>query len=138
MYSTMNQLLIGVFNCMCAYAHRKRVINWINATGGTSSAFDVTTKTIIEYSDALQGTVKLGLKQGLAKGTSIETTTTISDNTGRVYHYTRASSMLKDLTKVCLDKSFSNKCQSVAREVLEEALGTRMHETNNNDPLKFL
>ncbi|GKB21979.1 hypothetical protein Tco_0855902, partial [Tanacetum coccineum] len=23
-------------------------------------------------------------------------------------------------------------------QMLEEALGTRMHETNNNDPLKFL
>ncbi|CAI5513187.1 unnamed protein product [Closterium sp. Naga37s-1] len=28
-------------------AHRQRIINWINATGGTSSAFDVTTKGIL-------------------------------------------------------------------------------------------
>lgn len=27
--------------------HRQRIINWINATGGTSSAFDVTTKGIL-------------------------------------------------------------------------------------------
>ena len=27
-------------------AHRQRIINWINATGGTSSAFDVTTKVL--------------------------------------------------------------------------------------------
>jgi hypothetical protein len=25
-------------------AHRQRIVNWINAIGGTSSAFDVTTK----------------------------------------------------------------------------------------------
>eukprot|EP00250_Pteridium_aquilinum_P027772 c3573_g1_i1 orf=286-3306(+) len=34
----------------CAYnqdGHRQRIINWINATGGTSSAFDVTTKGIL-------------------------------------------------------------------------------------------
>ncbi|KAK8688003.1 hypothetical protein V6N13_086792 [Hibiscus sabdariffa] len=28
-------------------AHRQRIVNWINATGGTSSAFDVTTKGIL-------------------------------------------------------------------------------------------
>lgn len=27
-------------------AHRQRIVNWINATGGTSSAFDVTTKVL--------------------------------------------------------------------------------------------
>lgn len=27
-----------------ADAHRQRIVNWINAAGGTSSAFDVTTK----------------------------------------------------------------------------------------------
>lgn len=27
-------------------AHRQRIVNWINATGGTSSAFDVTTKVV--------------------------------------------------------------------------------------------
>lgn len=34
----------------CSYnqdAHRQRIVNWINATGGTSSAFDVTTKGIL-------------------------------------------------------------------------------------------
>ncbi|XP_010259617.1 PREDICTED: uncharacterized protein LOC104598963 isoform X2 [Nelumbo nucifera] len=30
--------------CYNQDAHRQRIINWINATGGTSSAFDVTTK----------------------------------------------------------------------------------------------
>ena len=29
---------------MDADAHRQRIVNWINAAGGTSSAFDVTTK----------------------------------------------------------------------------------------------
>lgn len=29
---------------LSADAHRQRIVNWINATGGTSSAFDVTTK----------------------------------------------------------------------------------------------
>ncbi|KAK9061766.1 hypothetical protein SSX86_018949 [Deinandra increscens subsp. villosa] len=33
--------------CYNQDAHRQRVINWINATGGTSSAFDVTTKGIL-------------------------------------------------------------------------------------------
>lgn len=28
-------------------AHRQRIVNWVNATGGTSSAFDVTTKGIL-------------------------------------------------------------------------------------------
>ncbi|KAL5095817.1 hypothetical protein RYX36_000144 [Vicia faba] len=28
-------------------AHRQRIVNWINATGGTSSAFDITTKGIL-------------------------------------------------------------------------------------------
>ncbi|KAJ0901493.1 putative alpha-amylase [Helianthus annuus] len=32
--------------CYNQDAHRQRVINWINATSGTSSAFDVTTKVI--------------------------------------------------------------------------------------------
>ncbi|KAH7435067.1 hypothetical protein KP509_06G047800 [Ceratopteris richardii] len=34
----------------CSYnqdAHRQRIVNWINAAGGTSSAFDVTTKGIL-------------------------------------------------------------------------------------------
>nr|GMD58758.1 Alpha-amylase isozyme 2A [Ipomoea batatas] len=30
--------------CYNQDAHRQRIVNWINATGGTSSAFDVTTK----------------------------------------------------------------------------------------------
>ncbi|KAK8693353.1 hypothetical protein V6N13_070938 [Hibiscus sabdariffa] len=34
-------------------AHRQRIVNWINATGGTSSAFDVTTKGILH--SALHG-----------------------------------------------------------------------------------
>lgn len=29
-----------------ADAHRQRIVNWINATSGTSSAFDVTTKVL--------------------------------------------------------------------------------------------
>lgn len=33
--------------CYNQDAHRQRIINWINATGGTSSAFDVTTKGIL-------------------------------------------------------------------------------------------
>ncbi|XP_071707052.1 probable alpha-amylase 2 [Rutidosis leptorrhynchoides] len=33
--------------CYNQDAHRQRVINWINATGGSSSAFDVTTKGIL-------------------------------------------------------------------------------------------
>eukprot|EP00249_Psilotum_nudum_P024116 c29097_g1_i4 orf=478-3012(+) len=32
--------------CYNQDAHRQRIVNWINATGGTSSAFDVTTKGI--------------------------------------------------------------------------------------------
>jgi hypothetical protein len=37
-------------------SHRQRIINWINAAGGTSSAFDVTTKVMKNYSwDALLG-----------------------------------------------------------------------------------
>lgn len=32
-----------------ADAHRQRIVNWINATGGTSSAFDVTTKVIFGH-----------------------------------------------------------------------------------------
>ncbi|KAJ0495128.1 putative alpha-amylase [Helianthus annuus] len=36
--------------CYNQDAHRQHVINWINATGGTSSAFDVTTNVIhLEY-----------------------------------------------------------------------------------------
>ncbi|MCO5584846.1 hypothetical protein L7F22_038778 [Adiantum nelumboides] len=34
----------------CSYdqdAHRQRIVNWLNATGGTSSAFDVTSKGIL-------------------------------------------------------------------------------------------
>lgn len=34
-------------------AHRQRIVNWINAAGGTSSAFDVTTKGILH--SALHG-----------------------------------------------------------------------------------
>lgn len=34
----------GVWFSVIPDAHRQRIINWINATGGTSSAFDVTTK----------------------------------------------------------------------------------------------
>eukprot|EP00850_Spirogloea_muscicola_P015054 SM000112S23996 [mRNA] locus=s112:205571:213129:- [translate_table: standard] len=33
--------------CYNQDAHRQRIINWVNATGGTSSAFDVTTKGIL-------------------------------------------------------------------------------------------
>lgn len=33
--------------CYNQDAHRQRIINWINATGGTSSAFDITTKGIL-------------------------------------------------------------------------------------------
>nr|XP_004233383.1 uncharacterized protein LOC101249042 isoform X1 [Solanum lycopersicum]XP_010317125.1 uncharacterized protein LOC101249042 isoform X1 [Solanum lycopersicum] len=33
--------------CYNQDAHRQRIINWINATGGSSSAFDVTTKGIL-------------------------------------------------------------------------------------------
>ncbi|KAL1809635.1 uncharacterized protein LOC108196268 [Daucus carota subsp. sativus] len=33
--------------CYNQDAHRQRIVNWINATGGTSSAFDVTTKGIL-------------------------------------------------------------------------------------------
>ncbi|XP_065855387.1 uncharacterized protein [Euphorbia lathyris] len=33
--------------CYNQDAHRQRLVNWINATGGTSSAFDVTTKGIL-------------------------------------------------------------------------------------------
>ncbi|KAK9944220.1 hypothetical protein M0R45_009798 [Rubus argutus] len=36
------------------HAHRQRIVNWINATGGTSSAFDVTTK------DGMTGTTHQG------------------------------------------------------------------------------
>jgi alpha-amylase len=36
-----------------ADSHRQRIINWINAAGGTSSAFDVTTKGILH--SALHG-----------------------------------------------------------------------------------
>lgn len=36
-------------------SHRQRIINWINAAGGTSSAFDVTTKV-------LQGLIFLFMK----------------------------------------------------------------------------
>lgn len=35
--------------CYNQDAHRQRIINWINATDGTSSAFDVTTKGILHY-----------------------------------------------------------------------------------------
>ncbi|XP_047312838.1 uncharacterized protein LOC124916150 [Impatiens glandulifera] len=35
--------------CYNQDAHRQRIINWINATGGTSSAFDVTTKGILHH-----------------------------------------------------------------------------------------
>ncbi|KAL5582175.1 hypothetical protein UlMin_014617 [Ulmus minor] len=35
--------------CYNQDAHRQRIVNWINATGGTSSAFDVTTKGILHY-----------------------------------------------------------------------------------------
>jgi len=28
-------------------AHRQRIVDWINATGGTAGAFDVTTKGIL-------------------------------------------------------------------------------------------
>ncbi|WJX12780.1 hypothetical protein P8452_03249 [Trifolium repens] len=30
--------------------HRQRIVNWINATDGTSSAFDITTKRILHSS----------------------------------------------------------------------------------------
>ncbi|KAI3794245.1 hypothetical protein L1987_36874 [Smallanthus sonchifolius] len=43
-YSTSNHPVIADFDYMFSYAHCQRVINWINATGGTSSTFDVTTK----------------------------------------------------------------------------------------------
>ncbi|XP_058070368.1 uncharacterized protein LOC131219319 isoform X2 [Magnolia sinica] len=33
--------------CYNQDAHRQRIVNWINATGGTSSAFDVTSKGIL-------------------------------------------------------------------------------------------
>eukprot|EP01018_Ginkgo_biloba_P014005 Gb_18574 [translate_table: standard] len=33
--------------CYNQDGHRQRIVNWINATGGTSSAFDVTTKGIL-------------------------------------------------------------------------------------------
>lgn len=33
--------------CYNQDAHRQRIVNWVNATGGTSSAFDVTTKGIL-------------------------------------------------------------------------------------------
>ncbi|XP_009587655.1 uncharacterized protein [Nicotiana tomentosiformis] len=33
--------------CYNQDAHRQRIVNWINATGGSSSAFDVTTKGIL-------------------------------------------------------------------------------------------
>ncbi|CAA2966905.1 Alpha-amylase 3, chloroplastic [Olea europaea subsp. europaea] len=33
--------------CYNQDSHRQRIVNWINATGGTSSAFDVTTKGIL-------------------------------------------------------------------------------------------
>lgn len=33
--------------CYNQDVHRQRIVNWINATGGTSSAFDVTTKGIL-------------------------------------------------------------------------------------------
>ncbi|XP_045799013.1 uncharacterized protein LOC123893134 isoform X2 [Trifolium pratense] len=33
--------------CYNQDAHRQRIVNWINATGGTSSAFDITTKGIL-------------------------------------------------------------------------------------------
>jgi hypothetical protein len=32
-------------------AHRQRIVNWINATGGTSSAFDITTKVLLRDVD---------------------------------------------------------------------------------------
>ena len=35
-------IILNLF--ICLDAHRQRIVNWINATGGTSSAFDVTTK----------------------------------------------------------------------------------------------
>ena len=35
---------------MPADSHRQRIVNWINATGGTSSAFDVTTKVVLVIS----------------------------------------------------------------------------------------
>lgn len=37
-------MLISFDLLICLDAHRQRIVNWINATGGTSSAFDVTTK----------------------------------------------------------------------------------------------
>ena len=34
-------------------AHRQRIINWINATDGTSSAFDVTTKVLSGFASGM-------------------------------------------------------------------------------------
>jgi hypothetical protein len=31
--------------------HRQRIVNWINATDGTSSAFDITTKVLLRDVD---------------------------------------------------------------------------------------
>lgn len=46
-------------------AHRQRIINWINATGGTSSAFDVTTKvhkaSLVLTKDLMAIICRLGL-----------------------------------------------------------------------------
>ncbi|XP_062107335.1 uncharacterized protein LOC133818463 [Humulus lupulus] len=40
-------LCVWGWNTQIIDAHRQRIVNWINATGGTSSAFDVTTKGIL-------------------------------------------------------------------------------------------
>lgn len=39
-------LCVWGWNTQIIDAHRQRIVNWINATGGTSSAFDVTTKVM--------------------------------------------------------------------------------------------
>lgn len=44
-YLVLENLLI-LWTCCCIDSHRQRIVNWINATGGTSSAFDVTSKVI--------------------------------------------------------------------------------------------
>ncbi|MFS8010685.1 hypothetical protein Hanom_Chr14g01299941 [Helianthus anomalus] len=48
-FSVLTYLFGGDFDDMFSDAHCQRVINWISVTGGTSSAFDVTTKPVIFY-----------------------------------------------------------------------------------------
>ena len=63
--------LAQAYCCLAQDAHRQRIIDWCDATGGTAAAFDFTTKAILQEAAASKEYWRLRDPHGRPAGTSL-------------------------------------------------------------------